>query len=261
MRKDRIKKRVISNIHQSGRLFTGLILTLVVAGWIGCEGFQSQSGLKELQEGQKQILDRLEKMEKSQQQILAATKQPKRGRRQIDYNKVYDITVGKSPKRGAKDAKVTLVEFSDYQCPYSKRAQPLINQLLEAYPDDLQHVFKNFPLRFHKRAEPAAKACEAAGMQDKFWEMQAFVFENPKKLEDEDLKGYAKQLGLDMDRFEKDYQGGEVAKRVQEDMKLAQKVSVTGTPTLFINGKRVKKRDFEAMKKEIEALKQQKKGS
>ena len=262
MRKSRFMKEQVSKMPRTVLLSFGLILTLVVAGWIGCDmGPQSQNGMKELQEGQKKILERLEGLEKSQKEILAAAKKPTRGRRQIDYDKVYDIAPGKSAKRGAEDAKVTLVEFSDYQCPYSKRAQPLINQLLEAFPDDLQHVFKNFPLNFHKRAAPSAKACTAAGMQGKFWEMQALIFENPRKLEDDDLKGYAKQLGLDMDTFEKDFQGDRVAKVLQEDISLAKKISVTGTPTLFLNGKRVRERNFDAMKKEIETLKQKKKGS
>ena len=167
---------------------------------------------------------------------------------------MYDIKIGASPVRGGKDAKVTLVEFSDVQCPYSQRVQPLVKALLEAYPDDLQHVYKNFPLRFHKEAMPAAKACVAAGMQGKFWEMHALVFENPKKLQDEDLKKYAKKVGLNVEQFEKDYKSDQAQKRVDEDLAEAKKVSVTGTPTLFLNGKRVRDRSEAAMKKEIDAI-------
>jgi protein-disulfide isomerase len=115
-------------------------------------------------------------------------------------------------------------------------------------------VYKNFPLGFHKEALPSAKACLAADMQGKFWEMEELVFKNPKKLKDEDLKGYAKKIGLDMERFEKDYKSEEVAKRVQEDMKEAKKAQVTGTPTLFLNGKRVKNRSEEAMKEDIKSI-------
>jgi protein-disulfide isomerase len=172
----------------------------------------------------------------------------------VDYNKVYDIKVGQSPVRGAKDAKVTLIEFSDFQCPYSKRAQPLIAALLKAYPDDLRHVYKNFPLRFHKEAMPAAKACLAAGLQGKFWEMEAILFENPKNLQDKDLKKYAKEIGLDVDQFEKDFSSEEVDKLVQEDLAEAKKAKVTGTPTLFLNGKRVQNRSEEVMKKDIQTL-------
>jgi protein-disulfide isomerase len=137
----------------------------------------------------------------------------------------------------------------------------LIEKLLEAYPEDLQHVYKNFPLGFHKEAMPAAKACLAADMQGKFWEMEELVFKNPKKLTDEDLKGYAKKIGLDMQRFEKDYKSEEVEKRVKEDMTQARKAQVSGTPTLFLNGKRVKNRSEEAMKGEIKSILEGKKKS
>ncbi len=179
----------------------------------------------------------------------------------VDYSKVYDIKIGQSPVRGAKDAKVTLIEFSDFQCPYSKRVQPLIEKLLKAYPDDLQQVYKNFPLRFHKEAMPAAKACVAAGLQGKFWEMEELIFENPKKLQDKDLKKYAEEIGLDPQQFEKDFNSEEVDKLVQEDLAEAKKAKVTGTPTLFLNGKRVQNRSEEAMKQEIKTLLEGKKKS
>jgi protein-disulfide isomerase len=218
-------------------------------------------GLKELEEGQKAILERIEKIEKTQNELLASWRKRFPKRPTVDYDKVYDIEVGKSPVRGAKDAKVTLVEFSDFQCPYSQRVQPLIRDLLKAYPDDLRHVYKNLPLRFHKQARPAAKACLAAGMQGKFWEMQALVFKNPRKLSDEDLKKYAKKTGLDVEQFEEDFKGKEVEKLIEKDLAEAKKASVTGTPTLFLNGKRVRSRSEEAMKKEIDRLMEEKKKS
>ncbi len=254
MKEKKSKRLSRSSPGFSRRIHTGCIIGILAVVCMGCDGAVpfSDSGLKELQEGQKKILERLEALEKSQKEILTAAKGRGRQRPKVDYNKVHKIPDGKSAERGAKKAKVTIVEFSDYQCPFSKRAQPLINQLLEAFPNDLKHVFKNFPLRFHKRAEPAAKACIAAGNQGKFWEMQALVFENPKKLEDEDLKGYAEKLALDMGRFNSDFQSKDAAKEIQDDMALGRKVGVTGTPTLFINGKRVKQRNFEAMKADIE---------
>jgi len=233
------------------------VFALVAAcvGFVACT-VENDVGdeLEELMEGQKAILDRIEKIEKSQKEFLTSWQQRFPKRPQIDYNKVYDIEIGKSPVRGAQGAKVTLVEFSDFQCPYSQRAQPLIEKLLKAYPEDLQHVYKNFPLGFHKEAMSAAKACVAADMQGKFWEMEELVFKNPKKLKDKDLKGYAKKIGLDMERFEKDCKSEEVEKRVQEDMKEAKKAQVTGTPTLFLNGKRVKNRSEEAMKEDIKSI-------
>lgn len=226
-------------------------LALLVAA--GCQGKATQEALMELREGQKQILERLDRMEKGQQQILSSPMFA-RQRPQIDYSKIYDIETGGSPVRGAADGKVTLVEFSDFQCPYSQRAQAVIQQLLEAFPNDLKHVYKNFPLSFHKRAMPAAQACLAAGLQGKFWEMHDLVFSNPQNLEDQDFKAHAQKLGLDIARFEADLQSETVMKRIEADTEDAKKAEVMGTPTLFLNGKRVADRSFEAMKQEIEAL-------
>lgn len=219
----------------------------------GCQGKATQEALKELREGQQQILERLDRMEKGQQQILSSSMFA-RQRPQIDYSKIYDIETGGSPVRGAADGKVTLVEFSDFQCPYSQRVQAVIQQLLEAFPNDLKHVYKNFPLSFHKRAMPAAQACLAAGVQGKFWEMHDLVFSHPQNLEDQDFKAHAQKLGLDIARFEADLQSETVMKRIEADTEDAKKAEVMGTPTLFLNGKRVADRSFEAMKKEIEAL-------
>lgn len=238
-------------------------LVAVCVGLIACtvETDSGPDGLKELREGQKAILERIENIEKTQKELLASWQKTSPKRPAVDYNKVYDIKVGQSPVRGAKEAKITLIEFSDFQCPYSKRAQPLIEELLKAYPDDLQHVYKNFPLRFHKEAMPAAKACLAAGLQGRFWEMEAIIFENPQNLQDKDLKKYAKELGLDLEQFEKDFSGEEVDKLVQEDLAEAKKASVTGTPTLFLDGKRVQNRSEESMKQEIKTLLEGKKKS
>lgn len=219
----------------------------------GCQGKATQEALRELKEGQKQILERLDRVEKGQQQMLSSPMFA-RQRPQIDYSKIYDIQIGQSPVRGAPGAKVTLVEFSDFQCPYSQRAQAVIQQLLEAFPNDLKHVYKNFPLSFHKRAMPAAQACVAAGLQGKFWEMHDLIFGNPQNLEDQDLKAYAQKLGLDVARFEADLHSEAVKKSIEGDTEDAKKAEVMGTPTLFLNGKRVADRSFEAMKNEIKNL-------
>ena len=229
----------------------GVTLTAVMIvgllGWLGCNppGASDQKAIKELQENQKKILQRLDKIDK----MIAGRQRP-----QVDYNKAYDIKLEDSYFRGPKAAKVTLVEFSDFQCPYSKRVAPLVKDLLDTFPNDLKHVYKHFPLGFHKRAEPAARASIAAGIQGKFWEMQNILYENTKNLEDKDLKKYAEKIGLNVEQFEKDYQSEKVAKLVKNDMAEARRVKVTGTPTLFINGKRVKQRQPEAMKKVIKGL-------
>ena len=238
-----------------------LALFLLSLPWIGvsgCEnmGSENQELLEELAAGQKQILERLDRIEKSQERVAAAAPKPPPQRPQVDFDKVHDIGIGSSPYRGPKDAAVTLVEFSDYQCPHSRNVQSLIDALLQEYPNELKHVFKNYPLSFHKRAEPTARACLAAGLQGKYWEMQALVFANPRALEDSDLKLYAAEIGLDVARFERDFDSQAVKARVTTDMREAQKAQVTGTPTLFLNGKRVRDRSPQAMKQEIEALRE-----
>ena len=257
--------------HKQGVLSTGAKIRfikagLLVAACVGLVACTMESGLgpdalKELQEGQKTILDRIGKIEKMQQQLLASGGKRAPKRPAIDYSKVYDIKIGKSPVRGAKGAKATIVEFSDFQCPYSLRVQPLIQTLLKAYPEDLQHVYKNFPLGFHKQAMPAAKACLAAGLQGKFWEMEDLIFKNTKKLQDEDLKKYAQEVGLDVQQFEKDFKSEEVNKLVQADLAEAKKAKVNGTPTLFLNGKRVQDRSEAGMKQQIKAIQEGKKKS
>jgi len=232
-----------------------LVLTAVLSV-TGCNGVEVDGdAIRELQEGQKKIVEQLDKFEANQTKIIAslqARSQP--AGPAVDFSKVWDIRTDKSPSRGSDKARVTLVEFSDYQCPYCRTNETLMQNLLDAFPNDLKVVFKNYPLSFHKRALPAAKACEAARLQDKFWEMQKRVWENPQKLEDEDLRGYAREAGLDMKRFEIDFAGERVARNVQEDVQEARRIQVTGTPTLFLNGKRVQKRDLEEIKKEIQAL-------
>ncbi len=252
MERTKTKRSVRMGLETTAKM--GIIAVLAVTFW-ACGGQPgSEKELRELKEGQKQLLEKVEALEKTQKRLMENLERILPKRAFIDYNKVYDIKIGHSPVRGAENAKVTLIEFSDYQCPYSRGAQPMIQALLKAYPNDLRHVFKNFPLRFHKRALPAAKAGIAAGLQGKFWEMHALLFKDPKKLEDEDLKGYAEQLGLDVAKFEADMKGKEVEKLLKEDVEEARKAQVGGTPTLFLNGKRVRDRSLEAMKKAIDEI-------
>ncbi len=248
------RQRSFSNT-ETIRILKAVCLGAASVVFLACNvGTDAGDGLEDLRESQKAMLERIEKIEKTQKEMMEAWQKRFAKRPTIDYDKVYDIEVGRSPVRGAEDGKVTLVEFSDFQCPYSQRAQPLIDALLEAFPDDLRHVYKNFPLRFHKQAMPAAKACLAAGLQGKFWEMEKLLFENPKKLEEEDLKKYATKIGLDAARFEKDYSSEAVQELVDADLAAAKMAQVTGTPTLFLNGKRVRNRSEEAMKEEIRAI-------
>ncbi len=142
------------------------------------------------------------------------------------------------PTRGAVMARVTIVEFSDFQCPHCGHAHPILRQLLREFEGDVRLVFRNYPLPGHPRAVPAARAALAAGNQDKFWEMADLLFEHQDTLEDEDIDRYATELGLDMARFHTDIASPETQARVDADHDAGHNLDVEGTPTFFINGRR-----------------------
>lgn len=149
------------------------------------------------------------------------------------------IPVGNSPFKGPKDAKVTIIEFSDYQCPYCKRAADTMDKILKAYPNDVRLVFKNLPLGFHKEAMGAAKATLAAHKQGKFWEMHDLLFNNQKKLSADYYLEAAKELKLDIAKFKKDMESEAVKKQIEEDQKIAGEQGIRGTPGYFVNGVKV----------------------
>lgn len=158
----------------------------------------------------------------------------------IDFTQHIDITG--SPILGNPDAPVALVEFSDFECPYCSKVKPLLDQLLEKNKDTLKVVFKHMPLiRIHKQAIPAAKAAIAAQKQGKFWEMHDALFA-AKKLTPEAIDKAAADIGLNIDQFNTDRNSPATQQQLNKDMADAKKADVTGTPTLFINGKLVQDR-------------------
>ena len=140
------------------------------------------------------------------------------------------------PSRGPEDARVTIVEFSDFQCPYCKRALPTLDAVLEKYPNDVRLVYRQLPLRSHRRARPAAEAALCAGEQDGFWPYHDKLFENVRALEDEDLLRYAGELGLDAERFEQCYTDKRYSDQVDADLLDAGTVGITSTPSFLVNG-------------------------
>jgi protein-disulfide isomerase len=139
--------------------------------------------------------------------------------------------------QGSPDAAVTLVEYGDYECPYCGAAYPIVKQVQERMGDRLRFVFRNFPISTsHPHAEQAAEAAEAAAAQGRFWEMHDLLYENQRRLEDSDLRGYAEQLGLDAQAFEQDLADHVHAARVHEDFMSGVRSGVNGTPSFYING-------------------------
>jgi protein-disulfide isomerase len=142
-----------------------------------------------------------------------------------------------SPWTGARNAKVTIVEFSDFQCPFCLRAEPTLQKILETYKGDVKLVWRNEPLSFHPNALPAAKAAMAAHKQGKFWQMHKLMFEHQNELSDAKYEEWAKQIGLDMARWRKDKDSPELANAIAADARYGTQVGADGTPAFFINGR------------------------
>ena len=135
-----------------------------------------------------------------------------------------------------------------------------MDQVLQAYPKEVKFVFKQYPLPMHSNAAPAARASLAAHKQGKFWEMHDKLFANVRALGADNLKQYAQEIGLDVTKFEQDMASPEVQQQVNDEMQLGRQSQVSGTPTIFINGKRLQARSFEGIKQMVDEALQPKKG-
>jgi len=140
------------------------------------------------------------------------------------------------PSKGPDKAPITIVEFSDFECPYCSKAEDAVKQVMKEYEGKVRIVYRDFPLPFHPNAQKAAEAAHCAGDQGKYWDMHEKLFANQKALAASDLKGHAKGLGLDQAKFDKCLDGGDKAKLVEGNKEAGAKVGVTGTPAFFING-------------------------
>jgi protein-disulfide isomerase len=147
------------------------------------------------------------------------------------------IATAGAPTRGPRNAKITIVEFSDFECPYCAKAVGEIAAVMAAYPNDVKLVFKQFPLDMHPHAMMAAEASLAAHDQGKFWEMHDKLFANARQLSRETVFAFAQSIGLDMMRFARDMESGRFRKVVEADVAEGDKIGVFGTPSLFIDGK------------------------
>ena len=143
------------------------------------------------------------------------------------------------PIRGNPRAPVTIVLFSDFQCPFCARVGPTLDEAMKTYGDKLRIVWKHQPLAFHPNALPAAKAAEAAREQGKFWQMHDRLFSSQRELSDDAYRRIAKELGLDMGRFDAALGSGRGQARIEDDQKLAARIGAQATPTMFVNGEKV----------------------
>lgn len=148
-------------------------------------------------------------------------------------------------QQGPADAKVTLVEYADFECPACAAYQPVLKEVKETYKDDLRFVYRHFPLPMHRNAVAASLASEAAGKQGKFWEMHDLLYKKQKEwgsktAEDRSMfEKYATELGLNLDQFKTDIMSDEVRDKVEEQKSSGEDLNVRGTPTFFLNGEQI----------------------
>jgi protein-disulfide isomerase len=175
-----------------------------------------------------------------QKQVAAMQEYSKGLRDEIGFENVLEpprfeiANVG--PSLGPDDAPITLVEFSDYECPFCKAAEPVMKQVLERYPTQVRLVFRQFPLDSHPKARPASEAALCANEQGKFWEFHRKLFEKAPQIEADKLPAIAEEVGLDRAKFEECVQARRFEAQVAADVDAGKKASVAGTPAFFVNG-------------------------
>jgi protein-disulfide isomerase len=167
---------------------------------------------------------------------------------------VYKVEPGSAPSKGPKNAPLTMIIFSDFQCPFCTRVEPTLAAIEKEYAGKVRQVWKNYPLPFHNNAEPAAEAAMAADAQGKFWEMHDKLFANQQNLDRPSLEKYAQELGLNMAKFKADLDTQKYKAVIESDTKEGSAVGVTGTPAVFINGRKIAGAyPLETFKKIVEA--------
>jgi protein-disulfide isomerase len=190
-------------------------------------------------------------------EVLADLKRMEDANKPLSAEKQAEIAKNDAPSFGPENAKVTIVEFSDFQCPFCSRGANAVTELKKKYAGKIRVVFRQFPLSFHDKAHVAAEAAMFAHSKGKFWEMHDKMFANQNALDRANLEKYAKEVGLNVDELKKALDDKAFAPKVDEDMKMGTGIGVQGTPSLYMNGKKVQNAtDVESMSKMVdEALK------
>lgn len=201
---------------------------------LGLGACVTRGEIEELKKNDKMIIEKLDKIAANAGRGAGPMPQAPRG---PDPDKVYAVSVGDSAAHGPSDAWVTIVEVSDFQCPFCGKVVPTITDLQKKYGNDIRVVFKNNPLSFHPRAMPGAMAAECAREQGKFWDIYERMFTNQKALEDADLEKYAKESGVDMGRWKSCFSSNKFKSRIEEEQRQMVALGARGTPAFFINGR------------------------
>ena len=151
-----------------------------------------------------------------------------------------ELSIAGEPFKGSEKARVTIVKFEDFHCPFCKQAQPTLNELLSRYNGQVRLVHKDLPLEsLHPQARQAAEAARCAYEQGKFWEYHDKLYANSPKASADDLKSYGKEVGLNVDSFDRCFASGKYKAVVQKDLNEGAQLGLTGTPTFFINGREI----------------------
>lgn len=158
-------------------------------------------------------------------------------RKYFDDNITFSFELADRPSKGAADGRVVMVEFADFQCPHCSEFAKVLSELVKVYPKDVRVVFKQFPLRMPSPSEAAARATWAAFQQDRFWPMHDLIFESVGAVTESKLTAFATELGLNLKKFDADMNSDAARTYVLSDRNEGAKTNLTGTPTLFINGK------------------------
>jgi len=257
------------SMHARSSLLTVSLLSVLGMSLPACQG---QSGFAQIQEtlasiDQKQdnILAKVDGLEQKLDNLPAAAPgkaQRPPARSGPDPKLTYKVDVGDAAVKGSDEALVTIVEWSDFQCPFCNRVNPTMAKIHETYGDKVRVAFKHNPLPMHNRAMAAALAAEAAGRQDKFWEMHDKLFANGRALTDENFEKWASELGLDVAKFKTDMKDKALETKVRKQQSQGAVLGARGTPSFFVNGRHLSgAQPFEAFKalidvelKEAEAL-------
>jgi len=165
----------------------------------------------------------------------------------------FTIATDDQPVKGNAKAVVTIIEFTDFECPSCASQHPILDRIVSEFGDRVRLVVRDFPLSQHANARKAAEAAEAAREQGKYWEYAAVLFRNQSALGVDKLRQYASELGLDRARFDASLDSGKFSEKVQRDVMDGHKLGINGTPTIYINGKRVSDNSYENVKSAIEA--------
>ncbi|MCA9708631.1 MAG: thioredoxin domain-containing protein [Myxococcales bacterium] len=220
-----------------------------VEGKLDAQVEEAKGQTKRIDELEKQVAELSSQLVSAQSQVAEAqvdiealkkehvkpTPEARPGR--PDPEAYYAVKIGNAQARGPDDALVTIVTWSDFQCPYCSRVSPTIDSLLKTYGGDLRYVFKHNPLGFHTNARPAAIAAEAAGEQGKFFEMHDKLFANQRDLTEKNFIAWARELGLDVKKFKRDLDSATIADRVDRQQQEGMALGARGTPSFFINGR------------------------